>query len=149
MQMAQGCTIAVAFLHGADPRRYESLWSDLAYQQTRGNDQYPSDLTLSYDMLDPQIEHNHIQTLNIKMDLLQQVFQIYLLTLEHILLTKPPQGVQQQQQPTNQNQLLEQMAQHMKQRLVLIVTEKSTMQLTALQLYLCCSMCPLYNMQLY
>jgi hypothetical protein len=99
--------------------------------------------------MDPQIEHNHIQTLNIKMDLLQQVFQIYLLTLGHIILPKLPQGFQQQQQPTHQNQLLEQMAQHMNLRCALTVTEKATMQLSALQLYLCCNMFPLYNMKLY
>jgi hypothetical protein len=50
-KMARGCTIAMAFLRGADPRRYSSLWSDLANQQTRGNDQYPKDLTSAYSMI--------------------------------------------------------------------------------------------------
>jgi hypothetical protein len=48
---ARGSTIAMAFLRGADPRRFSTLWSDLANQQTRGNDQYPTDLTLAYSML--------------------------------------------------------------------------------------------------
>jgi hypothetical protein len=50
-QMARGLTIAMAFLRGADPRRYSTLWSDLANQQTRGNDQYPVDLTTAYALL--------------------------------------------------------------------------------------------------
>jgi Zinc knuckle len=48
---ARGCTIAMAFLRGADARRYANLWSDLANQQTRGNDQYPTDLTEAYALL--------------------------------------------------------------------------------------------------
>jgi hypothetical protein len=50
-KIARGCTIAMAFLRGADPRRYSALWSDLANQKTRGNDQYPKDLTAAYSML--------------------------------------------------------------------------------------------------
>jgi hypothetical protein len=50
-KIARGCTIAMAFLRGSDPRRYASLWSDLANQKTRGNDQYPKDLTAAYSML--------------------------------------------------------------------------------------------------
>jgi hypothetical protein len=38
-QSAQRCTIAMAFLCGADTRCYESLWPDLPNQQTRENDQ--------------------------------------------------------------------------------------------------------------
>jgi hypothetical protein len=50
-KIARYCTIAIDFLKGADPRRYSILWSDLANQQTRGNDQYPADLTAAYSML--------------------------------------------------------------------------------------------------
>jgi hypothetical protein len=50
-KIARDCTIAMAFLRGADPRRYSTLWADLANQQTRGNDQYPKDLTAAYSML--------------------------------------------------------------------------------------------------
>jgi Zinc knuckle len=49
--VAQGCTIAMAFLCGSDPRRYSTLLLDLANQKTRGNDQYPIDLTAAYSML--------------------------------------------------------------------------------------------------
>jgi hypothetical protein len=49
--LARNATIAMSFLRGADSRRYATLWSDLANQQTRGNDQYPTDLTLAYGML--------------------------------------------------------------------------------------------------
>jgi hypothetical protein len=50
-KIARGCTIETAFLKGADPRRYSALWSDLANQKTRGNDQYPPDLTAAYSLL--------------------------------------------------------------------------------------------------
>jgi hypothetical protein len=50
-RIARDRTIAMAFLKGADPRRYCSLWSDLANQQNQGNDQYPKDLTAAYSML--------------------------------------------------------------------------------------------------
>jgi Zinc knuckle len=50
-KLARGCTIAMAFLRGADQRRYGTLLSDLANQKTRGNDQYPNDLTAAYSML--------------------------------------------------------------------------------------------------
>jgi hypothetical protein len=46
-QMARGCTIAMAFVRGAVPRQYSTLWSDLDNQQTMGNDQYPTDLTIA------------------------------------------------------------------------------------------------------
>jgi hypothetical protein len=49
--MARGCTIAMAVLRGADPRRFAALWSDLANQQTRALDQYPTDLTSAYSLL--------------------------------------------------------------------------------------------------
>jgi hypothetical protein len=50
-ELARGRTIAMAFLRGSDPRRYAALMSDLANQKTRGNDQYPIDLTAAYSML--------------------------------------------------------------------------------------------------
>ena len=50
-KLARGKTIAMAFLKGADPRRYTHLWAGLANQQTHGNDQYPVDLTGAYSML--------------------------------------------------------------------------------------------------
>jgi hypothetical protein len=49
--LARGRTLAMAFLRVADPRRYATLWSDLANQQTIGNYQYPIDLTAAYSML--------------------------------------------------------------------------------------------------
>jgi Zinc knuckle len=50
-KIARDCTIAMAFLKGADPRRYGALWTDLANQKNRGNDQYPQDLTAAYSMI--------------------------------------------------------------------------------------------------
>jgi Zinc knuckle len=49
--LARGRTIAIAFIRGSDQRRYSTLLSDLANQKTRGNDQYPTDLTAAYSML--------------------------------------------------------------------------------------------------
>jgi Zinc knuckle len=50
-KVARDASIAMAFLDGADPKRYNALRSDLANQQTRGNDQYPVDITAAYAML--------------------------------------------------------------------------------------------------
>jgi hypothetical protein len=50
-KIARGYTIAMAFLRGGDPLCYATIWSDLANQQTRGNAQFPTDLTLAYSML--------------------------------------------------------------------------------------------------
>jgi Zinc knuckle len=50
-KIARDCTIAMAFLKGVDPRRYGTLWTDLANQKNRGNDQYPQDLTAAYSMI--------------------------------------------------------------------------------------------------
>jgi Zinc knuckle len=50
-KMARVCTIAMDFFKGAAPRRYSALWSDLANHKTRGNDQYPKDLTAAYSIL--------------------------------------------------------------------------------------------------
>jgi Zinc knuckle len=44
-------SIAAAFLRGADPRRYSALLADLANQYTRGNCQYPADLTSAYSLI--------------------------------------------------------------------------------------------------
>jgi hypothetical protein len=49
--MARDKTIATGFMDGADNRRYGALLDDLANQQTRGNNQYPVDLTTAYSML--------------------------------------------------------------------------------------------------
>ena len=48
---ARGKALALAFLKRADRTRYGSLWTDLENQYTRGNDQYPDDLTEAYNML--------------------------------------------------------------------------------------------------
>jgi hypothetical protein len=59
---ARDCTIAMAFLKGADPRRYTSLWTDLANQQNRGNDQYPRSLTAAYSMIVNSLGPNQART---------------------------------------------------------------------------------------
>jgi hypothetical protein len=43
--------IAMGFLKRADRRRYGGLWSELENNFTRGQDQYPADLTNAYNML--------------------------------------------------------------------------------------------------
>jgi hypothetical protein len=44
-------TVAIAFMKGADKRRYGALWSDLENQYSRGIDQFPTDLTSAYNLL--------------------------------------------------------------------------------------------------
>jgi len=41
----------LAFLKQADRRRFGTLWADLENQFSRGNDQYPIDLTAAYSLL--------------------------------------------------------------------------------------------------
>ena len=43
--------VSVAFLKGADKKKYGSLWSELENNFTRGKDEYPSDLTGAYNVL--------------------------------------------------------------------------------------------------
>ena len=43
--------LAFAFLRGADRVRYGRLQTDLENQYTRGNDQYPIDITSAYNLL--------------------------------------------------------------------------------------------------
>ena len=43
--------LAIAFLKRADQRRYGGLWSELENNYTRGQDQYPPDLTNAYNLL--------------------------------------------------------------------------------------------------
>jgi hypothetical protein len=43
--------VAIGFLKRADRRQYGCLWSDLENNFTRGQDQYPEDLTSAYNML--------------------------------------------------------------------------------------------------
>jgi hypothetical protein len=44
-------TIATGFMRRADKGRYGALWSNLENNFTRGQDQYPADLTSAYNML--------------------------------------------------------------------------------------------------
>ena len=46
LKIARDRTLALAFLKQADRRRFGTLWADLENQFSRGNDQYPIDLTL-------------------------------------------------------------------------------------------------------
>ena len=48
---ARDRTLAVAFLKRADRRRFGDLWHDLENQFTRGNAQYPIDLTAAFSLL--------------------------------------------------------------------------------------------------
>jgi hypothetical protein len=48
---ARGRTLAMALLRGADRRRYGELWTDLANQQARNNNQYPTDLIGAFNLL--------------------------------------------------------------------------------------------------
>ena len=48
---ARDKAVALAFLRQADRKRFGALWADLENQFSRGNDQYPPDLTAAYSML--------------------------------------------------------------------------------------------------
>jgi hypothetical protein len=50
-KIARNKALAIAFLKRADRRRYGVLWTDLENQYSRGNDQYPADLTEAYGLL--------------------------------------------------------------------------------------------------
>jgi hypothetical protein len=50
-KLARNRALAIAFLKRADQRRFGTLWTDLENQYTRGNDQYPTDLTAAYSLL--------------------------------------------------------------------------------------------------
>ncbi|KAL7572189.1 hypothetical protein ACA910_005537 [Epithemia clementina (nom. ined.)] len=50
-KQACDCTLALAFVKRADPRCFGLLCTDLDNQYTRGNDQYPVDLTGAYSLL--------------------------------------------------------------------------------------------------
>ena len=49
--LAKPKSIAVAFLKRADRKRYGALWSELENNYTRGQDQYPVDITSAYNLL--------------------------------------------------------------------------------------------------
>jgi hypothetical protein len=48
---ARDKALALSFLKRADRRRFGVLWVDLENQYSRGNDQYPNDLTEAYSLL--------------------------------------------------------------------------------------------------
>jgi hypothetical protein len=86
----RGCTIAMAFLRGADARRCANLWSDLANQQTRGNDQYPTDLTEAYFLTTTRLIRPGNSNKQMHQSSQQQLYQLYQQKLEHTLLPKMP-----------------------------------------------------------
>jgi hypothetical protein len=49
--VAKKKSVAIAFLKGADRKRYGGLWSELENNYTRGLDHYPTDLTGAYNLL--------------------------------------------------------------------------------------------------
>lgn len=51
IKAARERTLATAFLNNADPVRYGTLLADLNNQYSRGNDQFPRDLTTAYSLL--------------------------------------------------------------------------------------------------
>jgi len=51
LKIARDRTLALAFLKQADRRRFGTLWADIENQFSRGNDQYPIDLTAAYSLL--------------------------------------------------------------------------------------------------
>ena len=51
LKASRNKAVALAFLRQADRKRYGALWADLENQFSRGNDQYPIDLTAAYSML--------------------------------------------------------------------------------------------------
>jgi hypothetical protein len=51
LKIARDRTLALAFLKRADRRRFGTLWADLKNQFSRGNNQYPTNLTAAYSLL--------------------------------------------------------------------------------------------------
>jgi len=51
LKIARDRTLALAFLKRADRRRFGALWANLENHFSRGNDQYPIDLTAAYSLL--------------------------------------------------------------------------------------------------
>ena len=51
LKIARDRTLALAFLKQADRRRFGTLWADIENQFSRGNDQYPINLTAAYSLL--------------------------------------------------------------------------------------------------
>jgi hypothetical protein len=62
MTEAHEQNIATALLQGAIARRYATLWSNLANQQSRGNYQYPVELTEAYIVLANYHPHSQVQS---------------------------------------------------------------------------------------
>jgi hypothetical protein len=50
LKIVRDRTLALAFLKCADRRCFGTLWADLENQFSRGNDQYPTNLTASYSL---------------------------------------------------------------------------------------------------
>ena len=51
LKIARDRTLALAFLKRADRRRFGTLWAEVENQFSRGNDQYPINLTAAYSLL--------------------------------------------------------------------------------------------------
>jgi hypothetical protein len=51
LKIARDRTLALAFLKRANRCRFGTLWADLENQFSRGNDQYPTNLTAAYSLL--------------------------------------------------------------------------------------------------
>jgi len=51
LKIARDRTLALAFLKRADRCHFGTLWADLENQFSRGNDQYPTNLTAAYSLL--------------------------------------------------------------------------------------------------
>jgi hypothetical protein len=51
LKIARDHTLALAFLKRANHRCFGTLWADLENQFSRGNDQYPTNLTAAYSLL--------------------------------------------------------------------------------------------------
>ena len=62
---AKNKTVAIGFLRRADRNRYGALWSELENGFSRGQDQYPCDLTAAYNLLlnykPAPVQHNNIR----------------------------------------------------------------------------------------
>lgn len=55
---ARNRSIGVVFLKRSDRRAYGYFWTELENQYTRGNDQYPLDMTAAYNLHIPEFQRN-------------------------------------------------------------------------------------------
>ena len=67
-KLARNKATAISFLKRSDHNKYGSLWTDLQNQYSRGNDQYPKNLTAAYELLLTHVANNENRNPNRRYD---------------------------------------------------------------------------------